>query len=122
MLTPVSILPYTGRPLYTDSPAPHNVSAISPLDPQLFTTIGQHARQSNQRHSQTPVTTPARSSSGSKPWSPPQRKGLAAARTAAGSKARTAEFRRAEEDILILNGLGTYYANLFRAAQFYSIL
>src|ERR1019366_8617107 len=44
MLTPVSILPYTARPLYTDSPAPHNVSAISPLDPQLFTTIDQHAK------------------------------------------------------------------------------
>ena len=36
-------------------------------------------------------------------------------------KARTPEFRRAEEDILILNGLGAYYANLFRAALFYSI-
>jgi len=44
MVTPVSILPLTGRPLYTDSPAPHNVSAISPLDPQLFTTIDQHAK------------------------------------------------------------------------------
>ena len=112
MLTPVSILPYTGRPLYTDSPAPHNVSAISPLDPQLFTTIDQHAKDlisgtPNARYNTSEViqwleTLVATST-----------KGLAAARTAAGSKARTAEFRRAEEDILILNGLGTYYANPF---------
>src|SRR5271168_835777 len=41
--SPISILPSTGKPLYGDSPAPHNVSAISPLDPQLFSTIDQHA-------------------------------------------------------------------------------
>jgi hypothetical protein len=120
MLTPVSILPYTGRSLYTDSPAPHNVSAISPLDPQLFTTIDQHAKDlisgtKNARYNtseviawlETLVSTSI--------------KGLAAARAAAGSKARTPEFRRAEEDILILNGLGAYYANLFRAGLLYSI-
>ena len=44
LYTPVSILPSTGKPLYGDSPAPHNVSAISPLDPQLFSTIDQHAK------------------------------------------------------------------------------
>src|SRR5581483_3925375 len=42
MLTTVQILPYTNTPLYGENPAPHNVSAISPLDPQLFTTIDQH--------------------------------------------------------------------------------
>ena len=31
------------------------------------------------------------------------------------------EFRRAEEDILILNGLGRYFASLFRAALCYSL-
>ncbi len=120
MLTPVSILPYTGRSLYTDSPAPHNVSAISPLDPQLFTTIDQHAKDlisgaKNARYNSSEVIQ----------WLDAMvntsTKGLAAARAAAGSKARTPEFRRAEEDILILNGLGSYYANLFRAALFYSM-
>ena len=48
-------------------------------------------------------------------------RGLDAARKSAGAKGRTAEFRRAEEDILILAGLGAYYANLFRAALLYSI-
>ena len=120
MLTPVSILPVTGKPLYGDSPAPHNVSAISPLDPQLFTTIDQHAKDlvsgtKNARYNASEViqwieTLVATST-----------KGLAVARTAADLKGRTPEFRRAKEDILILNGLGSYYANLFRAALFYSI-
>ena len=119
ILTPVSILPITGRPLYTDSPAPHNVSAISPLDPQLFTTIDQHAKRSvsegkDARYNTSEVITWLETLVAT------STKGLAAARTAAGSKARTPEFRRAEEDILILNGLGTYYANLFRAALAYS--
>jgi hypothetical protein len=120
MLTPVSILPLTGRALYSDSPAPHNVSAISPLDPQIFTTIEQHAKDlvagtKNARYNTSEVIA----------WLEAMvsvsTKGLAAARAAAGSKARTPEFRRAEEDILILNGLGTYYANLYRAALLYSI-
>jgi hypothetical protein len=120
MLTPVSILPYTGRSLYTDSPAPHNVSAISPLDPQLFTTIDQHAKDlvsgtKNARYNTSEVIAWLEAVVST------STKGLAAARAAAGSKARTPEFRRAEEDILILNGLGSYYANLFRAALFYSI-
>jgi hypothetical protein len=119
MLTPVSILPYTGRSLYPDSPAPHNVSAISPLDPQLFTTIDQHAKDlvtgaKNARYNTSEVIAWLEAMVST------STKGLAAARAAAGSKARTPEFRRAEEDILILNGLGTYYANLFRAALIHS--
>jgi hypothetical protein len=120
MLTPVSILPYTTKPLYGDSPAPHNVSAISPLDPQLFTTIAQHADnlvsgKADARYNTSEVIA----------WLDgmvaTSTAGLEAARKAAGTKASTPEFRRAEEDILILNGLGTYYANLFRAALAYSV-
>jgi hypothetical protein len=120
MFTPLSILPPLGRPLYTDSPAPHNVSAISPLDPQLFTTIDQHAKDLvagtvNARYNSSEVIAWLENLVAT------STRGLAAARTAAGSKSRIPKFRRAEEDILILNGLGAYYANLFRAALLYSI-
>jgi hypothetical protein len=120
LYSPISILPPTGRPLYSDSPAPHNVSAISPLDPQLFSTIDQHAKDlisgtKNARYSPSEVIewleTMVRTSTAA----------LAAARAGNGSHGRSPEFRQAEEDILILNGLGLYYANLFRAALFYSI-
>jgi hypothetical protein len=115
MLTPVSILPYTGRAPYSDSPAPHNVSAISPLDPQLFTSIDQHAKDlvsgtKNARYNTSEVIQWLEAMVSA------STEGLAAAR-----RSKTPEFRRVEEDILILNGLGTYYANLFRAALFYSI-
>jgi hypothetical protein len=119
LYTPISILPPTGKPLYGDSPAPHNVSAISPLDPQLFSTIDQHAKDlvsgtKNARYSPGEVIEWLEALVSTSTHS------LAAAHnSAAGTK--SPEFRQAEEDILILNGLGLYYANLFRAALYYSI-
>jgi hypothetical protein len=120
LYSPISILPPTGKPLYGDSPSPHNVGAISPLDPQLFSTIDQHAKDivsgtKNARYSpgeviewlETMVSTSTKS--------------LAAARAGGDSRAKLPEFRQVEEDILIVNGLGLYYANLFRAALLYSI-
>jgi hypothetical protein len=120
LYSPISILPSTGKPLYGDSPVPHNVSAMSPLDPQLFSTIDQHAKdlvsgKKSARYSPGEVIewleTMVRTSTSS----------LAAARAIGGSRAKSPEFRQVEEDILILNGLGLYYANLFRAALFFSI-
>jgi hypothetical protein len=117
---PISILPLTGEALYPDSPAPHNVSAISPLDPQLFSTIDQHADDllsgsRNARYSPSEVIVwlegMANASSAS----------LHSAHAAAGSRVTTAAFRQSEEDILILKGLGLYYANLFRAALCYAL-
>ncbi len=120
LYSPISILPSPGKPLYSDSPAPHNVSAISPLDPQLFISIDQHARDlvtgtRNVRYNpveviewlETMVLVSTRS--------------LTLARGGKSSRTRSRAFRQIEEDILILNGLGRYYANLFRAALFYSI-
>jgi hypothetical protein len=120
LYTPISILPPTGKPLYTDSPAPHNVSAISPLDPQLFSTIDQHAKDivsgaKNARYSPEEVIEWLEAMVST------STKSLAAARIDAGTHAKSPVFGQAEEDILILNALGLYYANLFRAALFYSV-
>jgi hypothetical protein len=120
LYTPISILPPTGKPLYGDSPAPHNVSAISPLDPQLFSTIEQHGKDlvsgtKNARYS------PGEVSDWLETMVSTSTKSLATARASAGERAKSPEFRQVEEDILIVNALGLYYANLFRAALFYSI-
>ncbi len=120
MLTTVQILPYTKSPLYGDNPAPHNVSAISPLDPQLFTTIDQHAEnlvnnKPDARYNTSEVISWLES------LVTTSNNALAKALAAAGAKTRTREFRRAQEDILILNGLGSFYAGLFRAGLLYSI-
>lgn len=120
MLTTVQILPYTRTPLYGDSPEPHNVSVISPLDPQLFTTIDQHAENliNNRQDARYNTSEVIR---GLESLATTSNDALAKARTAAGVQTHTPEFRRAEEDILILNGLGRFYAGLFRAGIFYSI-
>lgn len=120
MLTTVQILPYTQSPLYRDNPAPHNVSAISPLDPQLFTTISQHAEnlvnnKQDARYNSSEVITWLES------LITTSHNALTKARSAAGAGARSPKFRRIEADILILNGLGSFYAGLFRAGLLYSI-
>jgi hypothetical protein len=120
LYTPVSILPSTGKPLYGDSPAPHNVSAISPLDPQLFSTIDQHAKNlitgtKDARYNPVEVTEWLETMISVSTQS------LALARAGKVSETNSPEFRQIEEDILILNGLGSYYANLFRAALLYSL-
>ena len=117
---PISILPLKGKLIYSDSPAPHNVSAISPLDPQLFSTIDQHAADllagtQNARYSPSEVIAWLEEMVES------STRALNAARAANSRRTQLAAFRQAEEDILILNGLGLYYANLFRAALCYSI-
>jgi hypothetical protein len=117
---PISILPPTGEPLYADSPAPHNVSAISPLDPQLFSTIDQHATDllagtANARYSPSEVIAWLEAMVETSTHA------LNSARALDNRHATLAAFRQAEEDILILNGLGLYYSNLFRAALCYSI-
>ena len=48
-------------------------------------------------------------------------KALADARASAGSRASSAEWGRMEEDVLILNGLGSFFAGLFVAGVLYSI-
>ena len=118
--SPISILPLKGKLLYSDSPAPHNVSAISPLDPQLFSTIDQHAADllagtPNARYSPSEVIAWLEEMVES------STRALNAARAANSRRTQLAAFRQAEEDILILNGLGLYYANLFRAALCYSL-
>jgi hypothetical protein len=120
MLTTVQILPYTKSPLYGDNPAPHNVSAISPLDPQVFITIDQHAEnlvnnKPDARYNTSDVIGWLES------LVTTSNEALAKARAAAGAKTHTREFRRAQEDILILNGLGSFYAELFRAGLLYSV-
>ncbi len=120
LYSPISILPLKGKLIYSDSPAPHNVGAISPLDPQLFSTIDQHsaallAGTPNARDSPSEVLA----------WLAEMvessTRALNAARAADSRRTQLAAFRQAEEDILILNGLGLYYANLFLAALCYSI-
>jgi hypothetical protein len=120
LYTPTSILPVKGKTIYSDSPAPHNVSSISPLDPQLFLSIDSYA-QALVRKAMTPHYHPLEVAQWMDEMVAQSSSALARAKKSAAGRMSSPAFRRAEEDILILNGLGRYFASLFRAALCYSL-
>lgn len=120
MYANLSIVADSTRSPYTDTAKPFCVTNISPLDPQLFSPAGEHARDLiagtiSPRYSPTEVAQ----------WIDgfvfASGQALAEAKRSAGRRVTSPEFRRMEEDMLILNGLGTFFANLFRSAVLYSI-
>lgn len=120
LYTPTSILPVNGKPLYGDSPAPHNVSAVSPLDPQLFISIDNYAKAliSN---AMIPHYHPLEVAQWIDEMVSRSSSALIEAKKSVAGHMLSPAFRRTEEDILILNGLGRYYAALFRTALCYSL-
>lgn len=120
MYTPTSILPSKGKPIYSDSPAPHNVSAISPLDPQLFLSVDSYA-QALVHNAITAHYHPLEVAQWIDDMVAQSSSALANAKKSAAGRMSSPAFRRAEEDILILNGLGRYFVSLFRAALCYSL-
>ena len=108
------------RSPYTDTGKPFCLATCSPLDPQLFSPVGGHAKDLltgalNPRYS------PIEVAQWLEGFASVSGNALAHARRAAGSRASAAEFRRMEADVLILNGLGSFFAGLFRAGVLYSI-
>ncbi len=110
LYTPTSILPREGKPLYSDSPAPHNVSAVSPLDPQLFISIDNYAR-TLVGNGITPHYQPLEVAQWIDEMVTQSSSALAKAKKTVSGRMSSPAFRRAEEDILILNGLGDYFAS-----------
>jgi hypothetical protein len=102
---------------YNDTPDPKVYGHVSPLDPQLFSTVADHAddllaSRINAKYSPVEVTAllddfVARSETA-----------LAQARAAAGANV---DFRRLDEDTRIINGMGRFYAAKLRAALLYEI-
>jgi hypothetical protein len=120
MYTPTSILPVPGKALYSDSPAPYNVSAVSPLDPQLFVSIDSYT-QILLSNSITPHYHPLEVAQWIDEMVSQSSSALAKARKSTAGRMSSPEFRRAGEDVLILNGIGSYFASLFRTALCYSL-
>lgn len=120
LFTPISILPIQDKPIYSDSPAPHNVSVISPLDPQIFITIDQYAKNlingtKNGHYHHAEVADAIEGMVARSKHS------LAVAHSSLARGSNDTAFRQVEEDIRIVNGLGLYFANIFRTALYYSL-
>jgi hypothetical protein len=102
---------------YNDTPDPKVYGYASPLDPQLFSTVADHADdllagRINAKYSPVEVTA----------WLDgliaASEKALVQARKLAGSNV---DFRRLDEDTRIVNAMGRFYAAKLRAALLYEI-
>lgn len=111
--------PVKGRRLYWDSPEPRCFATVSPLDPQMFSTVVEHVEDLLDAHP-NPKYTPIEVAQWLESLVDASSQALGAAR----GKARDAgspEFRRMEEDILIMNGIGAFFAAQLRSASYYTI-
>jgi hypothetical protein len=104
---------------YGDTPAPKVFGTVSPLDPQLFSTIVEYtadllADRPNAKYSPIGVAQ----------WIEECTSASLASLEEARRNTRTRsspEFRRVEEDVLIQIGLGTFFAHKLRSAMFFEI-
>ena len=107
------------RSPYSDTPTPKCFGTVSPLDPQLFSTIADHtgnllAGRANPKYS------PIEVAQWLEDYTAESAKALVSARLEATSHA-SPEFRRIEEDVLIQNGLGTFFAAKLRSGVLFEI-
>jgi hypothetical protein len=106
------------RSPYSDTPTPRCFGTVSALDPQLFSAIVDHvadllAGRSNPRYSSIEVAQWLEDYTASA-------KALNDARMEATSHT-SPEFRRMEEDVLIQNGLGQFFAAKLRSGVLFEI-
>jgi hypothetical protein len=107
------------RSPYSDTPAPKCFGTVSPLDPQLFSTIIDHAGdllagRSNAKYS------PIEVAQWLEDYTAVSAEALANARMQATSSG-SPEYRRMEEDVLIQIGLGRFFAAKLRSGVLFEI-
>jgi hypothetical protein len=118
---------YTNMPIvigsepspYGDTPTPKCFGTVSPLDPQLFSTIVEYvgdllAGQCNAKYSPVEVAQWLEN------FTAASAQALNAAKTQAKSQT-SPEFRRMEEDVMIQNGLGNFFAAKLRSGVLFEI-
>ena len=104
---------------YGDTPVPKIFGTVSPLDPQMFSTVAEYAqslmhRKPSAKYSPVEVARWVEQCvDNAKYW---LNKATETARSRSGSA-----FRRIEEDALIQIGLGTFFAHKLRSAVLYDI-
>ena len=104
---------------YRDTPTPRCFGTVSPLDPQLFSPIVEYvadllAGRPNPKYS------PIEVAQWLEDFTASSTQALAEARAKATSHA-SPEFRRMEEDVLIQNGLGRFFAGKLRSGVLFEI-
>jgi hypothetical protein len=118
---------YTNMPIvlgsepspYSDTPTPKCFGTVSPLDPQLFSTIVDHAGDLLGGRA-SPKYSPIEVAQWLEDYTAASAKALASARLEATSHT-SPEFRRIEEDVLIQNGLGNFFAAKLRSGVLFEL-
>ncbi|MEP6756462.1 MAG: hypothetical protein ABJA67_13235, partial [Chthonomonadales bacterium] len=118
---------YTNMPIvlgsepspYSDTPTPKRFGTVSPLDPQMFSTIVEYTtdlvgNRANAKYS------PIEVAQWLEDFTSASTQALATARRQATSRT-SPEFRRMEEDVLIQNGLGQFFASKLRSGVLFEI-
>jgi hypothetical protein len=104
---------------YSDTPTPRRFGTVSPLDPQLFSTIIEHTDQMLEGHS-GPKYSPIEVAQWLEDLSKAATSSLETARRTANNASQP-DFRRWEEDILIQAGIGSFFAAKIRSGTLYEI-
>ena len=118
---------YTNMPIvlgserspYGDTPDPKCFGTVSPLDPQLFSTIVEHA-QDLLAARLNPKYSPIEVAQWMEDFTAASNEALSKARVKSSSLT-SPDFRRIEEDLLIQNGLGAFFAAKLRSGVLYEI-
>jgi hypothetical protein len=105
--------------LFFDSPSPRCFGTVSPLDPEIFATVAEHV-QDLLNGNINPKYSPLEVAQWIDSFTEASSQALSAARTKARG-ATSPEFRRIEEDVLIMNALGNFYSRQARSAAYFEI-
>lgn len=107
------------RSPYGDTPDPKCFGTVSPLDPQIFSTVAEYtqdllAGKPGRKYSPIEVAQWLEN------FTAASDEALASARAKSRSQS-SPEFRRVEEDVLIMNGLGKFFAAKLRSSMLWEI-
>jgi hypothetical protein len=104
---------------YSDTPTPKCFATVSPLDPQLFSTIAEHAGDLLSARV-NPKYSPVEVAQWLEDFTAASNASLERARTQTPA-ASAADFRRVEEDVRIQIGLGRFFAAKLRSGVLFEI-
>jgi len=118
--TNMPIVPGADPSPYSDTPEPKVLATVSPLDPQLFSSIDEHAADLL-ASSANPKYSPIEVAQWTEDFAQAASAAIAGARSRAATRAHSAAFRRIEADVAIQIGLGRFFAAKLRSGVLFAI-
>ena len=113
------IVPGSEPSPYSDTPSPKCLATVSPLDPQLFSSITEHVQNLLDGNS-NPKYSPIEVAQWLEAFAAASEEALHSARMKVKDPKAPA-FRRIEEDVTIQNGLGAFFAARLRSGVLYEL-